>query len=248
MFKKGFTLQELLITIGIIGIVAAIVAPGIVGMMPDQKKMMYMKAYNTLTTLTNEILDDPSLYWTTYDNDGEPNCSGMYCRERPTVEPYNDAAYEDNNKFPMIFASKVNLIGEAASDGNGDRVNTVTFTTTDGIEWSFTTYDGRETPLDGAQNWNEYPGNSYYYAEVEINLEPDNDDNNCLYSNNCTNPNLFSFVVDNEGGVSAIDALGRAYLQNPTDMHSASKDKEIADEILAENNNDAAEAEEDVAN
>ena len=122
MFKKGFTLQELLITLGIIGIVAAIVAPGIVGMMPDQKKAMYMKAYNTLTTLTNDILDDPSLYWTTYDNDGEPNCSGLFCFSSvpagvfPPCDEIYDVIGEQGSvfcgfstKFPSIFLRKVNI-------------------------------------------------------------------------------------------------------------------------------------------
>ena len=41
MLKKGFTLQELLISMAIIGIVAAVAAPGLIGLMPDKKKSMY---------------------------------------------------------------------------------------------------------------------------------------------------------------------------------------------------------------
>ena len=54
MIKKGFTLQELLITLAIIGVVAAIVGPGIVGLMPSKSKAMYLKAYNILTNQTNK--------------------------------------------------------------------------------------------------------------------------------------------------------------------------------------------------
>ena len=85
MFKKGFTLQELLITLGIIGIVAAITGPAIVGLAPDKSKTMYMKAYNTLLNVTSEIMDDPSLYFPTYSAAGELICSGLYCAEHPNV-------------------------------------------------------------------------------------------------------------------------------------------------------------------
>ena len=243
MFKKGFTLQELLITIGIIGIVAAIVAPGIVGMMPDQKKMMYMKAYNTLTTLTNEILDDPSLYWTTYDNDGEPNCSGLSCTTIPD-EIQDVQGIQPADKFAYLLARRMNLSQDIRRPMGNNNDSIISFTTTDGIIWNIVTR---------IQNDNDLPGNRR--AEVNLIIDLDDAENappecgNAMYSDNCKNPIRFRFLVDNDGGVSAMDALGQAYLQNPTDMHSASKDKEIADEILAENNNDAAEAEEeDVAN
>ena len=47
--KKGFTLAELLITMGIIGVIAAILAPAIGNLMPDSNKGKVLKVYNALT-------------------------------------------------------------------------------------------------------------------------------------------------------------------------------------------------------
>ena len=227
MFKKGFTLQELLISMAIVGIVAAIAAPGIVGMIPDKKKTMYMKAYNTLTTLTNDILDDPSLYWTTYDNDGEPECHGLNCWEEVAVD--GGGTYAECNvnwrcsqahKFSAIFATKVNFNERRFIDDEHIFVRT-----TDGVTWDFM----GSTIADPNNNG----GRRLLRMDVTIDVNPDNDNaaNKCTYSDGCTDPDLFTFRIDNDGGIIAVDPLGQAFLRNPTDMHSVSEDKEIADDL-----------------
>lgn len=237
MFKKGFTLQELLITLGIIGIVAAITGPAIVGLAPDKSKTMYMKAYNTLLNVTSEIMDDPSLYFPTYSAAGELICSGLYCAEHPNVEPYNSDDFRGITKYPRIFASKLNIIEDPeAEELGGGRSSEVTFTTIDGVNWEFTTYDGHETPLPDGPNIEQTPGRSYYYSVVKINVNPDDNGNACEYGTDCTSPNIFTFLVDNDGGVKAIDPLGMVFLQNPTDMHATKDDRNLAAEILDESN------------
>ena len=71
MKKFGFTLSELLITVGIVGVVAALTAPAVSNIMPDKNKMMFMKNYKELTTITEKLLQDPELYYTTYTLDIE---------------------------------------------------------------------------------------------------------------------------------------------------------------------------------
>ena len=59
MKKFGFTLSELLITVGIVGVVAALTAPAVSNIMPDRNKMMFMKNYKELTTITEKLLQVP---------------------------------------------------------------------------------------------------------------------------------------------------------------------------------------------
>lgn len=217
--KKGFTLQELLITVAIIGIVAAICAPALVGMMPDETKSKYLKVYTTLSTLTAEILDDPSLYWTTYSNYGDPECSGLYCDDAPKIAPYDgDNDFSSLTKFPMILSKKLNLAGEVDKTGHS-----VDFYTQDGVLWSFESQIGSDLDV---------PGYKVMLTHLIINLEPDKN-NSCSYSSDCINPNEFKFEIENDGGIKAADALGMVFLQNAVDLNSTKEDRALAAEVVS---------------
>ena len=51
--KKGFTLQEVLVTLAMVGIIAAITIPGIVGIMPSKDRIQFLKAYNALAKVVD---------------------------------------------------------------------------------------------------------------------------------------------------------------------------------------------------
>lgn len=224
MLKKGFTLQELLITMGIVGIISALVIPGIVNMMPDKNKTMYMKVYNTLVNETADIISDSSLFWDTEFNGSEYEIFGLASDARPQIAPYSsDNHCQGGTKFPAILSHRLNLKGDATYPS----AVTANFTTNDGIYWSFDTEERAEEIGYG---------NNGYRVDVTINLDPsdNNASHNCLYSATCTKPNQFKFEIDNSGGVRAADALGIAYLQTPTDTHNSSKDREFAESIYAD--------------
>ena len=232
MLKKGFTLQELLISLAVIGVVSAVALPSLMSIQPDKSKTMYMKAYNTLTTLTDEILNDPSLYYTIYNSNGIASCSGINCTEPPLTEQFEKAfdidAWksmggsndEDTNKFGLCLASKMNIVetfGPNLIDHTTNAAGEVKFTTTDGISW-------------------KYIGDGLKGNDVIINIKPtDHSKNNpCSYSTTCLKPNEFKFRIDNDGGIRPADALGMAYLQNPTDTRSGATDRRLAAQIVEE--------------
>lgn len=223
MYKKGFTLQELLVSMAIVGIIAGVIAPAINAIMPDKRKAMYLKAYNTLTNLTDEILSDPLLYWTTYnDTTGAATCSGLNCTSQPTnYEPCNEPDWQCTgvHKFGRIFATKVNYVERTSpmpSSVNGTNVKTI-----DGMDWTIYSYVS-------ATNGD----NSYIMVIVDVNSNNKNEKNKCAYiSTSCPNPDMFEFKIDNEGGISAEDPLGKAFLKNPTDMNSIRADKDVAKSI-----------------
>ena len=94
------------------------------------------------------------------------------------------------------------------------------FDTTDGLRWTFCEYlinsSGKSI--------------THYLVWVDINGDKGV---NCIYSSSCSKPDKFRFEVDDQGGVRPADALGIAFLQNPTDMRSASDDKNLAAKLIS---------------
>ena len=60
--KKGFTLAELLIALGVVGILVAILMPVIFSIIPDQNEIMAKKAYYTVQSVVSEMINDGSCY------------------------------------------------------------------------------------------------------------------------------------------------------------------------------------------
>lgn len=111
MKKFAFTLSELLITLTIIGIAAALIAPRIVDIFPDKNKARILK-YNVLIDkiitdiMAQEELHHPhSMYSTTtgkyyWAKDDGTQCEGIYCVE---------------GDFGDIFQEHINAIQDGSS-------------------------------------------------------------------------------------------------------------------------------------
>ena len=88
MKRLGFTLSELLIVLGITGVVAALILPALNGLMPDKTKMMYLKVYDELSEGIGELASDTSLFPVCIESGSET----IGCNEHPllnTSKPVN---------------------------------------------------------------------------------------------------------------------------------------------------------------
>lgn len=223
--KKGFTLAELLITIAIVGVVAALATPTIVKLKPDETKGLYLKAHNILANTTVDIVSDTSLYMTEYNTSEQAVCTGLGCNKMPDYIDNEDASELINTdasgtKFGSLLALRLDVDKDDVETAD----NSVTFTTTDGIEWKITSKEGSVAPnglnLKTEEN------------EVVIDINGEDKGKNCEYSSTCKNPDKFKFKVDNNGNVTPQDALGKAYLKNSTNMKASDEDKKEADKLL----------------
>ena len=98
--KNAFTLAEVLITLGIIGVVAAITLPSLTAkyqkqLMINQLKTAYSILSNALTLAKKDHGD--YAYWTYYQNDKGPSVSSFEFTNK-YIKPYikNIALYSDN--------------------------------------------------------------------------------------------------------------------------------------------------------
>ena len=89
MIKKGFTLSEMLITLGIIGVIAAVTVPAVVGHLPCKSKINFLKAYNSLTTIISDISSDDMLYPATCANK-DLTCTDEPLDKSSLPEPANE--------------------------------------------------------------------------------------------------------------------------------------------------------------
>ena len=99
MFKKGFTLSELLIALAVVGITVALIAPVVTKIMPDANKAKFIQHYTRLDSTLEEILIDNSIF-------EDKNLSDT---DRPLRHPYNKETFQGTNKFKNIIFDKLNI-------------------------------------------------------------------------------------------------------------------------------------------
>ena len=206
MKKSGFTLSELLVTLCVIGVVAAITAPILSGLMPDKNKVEVLKTYKIISDTNRELLEDPSLNWR-MDMGGDPCDNGLWCTGVPFNPKYKDHRLYSlpNTKYPYLFASKLEL-----ADGPSDiSTDPITFETTDGKLWAISILESE--------------GGEDLGFTVNVKLDK-NSAKDCVYSEDCKKPDTFQFYVDKGGGVLGNDPLTTAYLRNKSKLNDKKND------------------------
>lgn len=204
--KKGFTLSEILVALGIVGIISAITIPSIHKVLPDKDKGIVLKTYKTINEINNDILGDPGLYM--FNAETCPRAI-LQCVEKPVKFNTNNNKYKNLNKYTALLIDNLTLADTNVSITSGS----ANFNTADGVSWSV-------KPLSPS-------GNKPEAYEIIIDTHNSNRQN-CQYSNSCKSPRLFRFVVDKYGMTSPGDALTEAYLNNPNDLSDRSNDLKAA--------------------
>ena len=207
MRKRGFTLTELLVAMLIIGVIAAITAPMISGLMPNKEKMIVLKYHKVLSDICQELINDKSLYWEEENNSGRP-CHGFGCTQQPMYAPYNgDSKYKDNLKLTSLIFDKL----------EGTQKDSNHFLTTDGM-YLITVPSGPSTGGDfDATSTLFFIQFRDFEKQTLVSYNSDNKKYNC-----------FSFMIDTYGKLHPHDSLTYAYLQNSTKLNDKKADLKLA--------------------
>lgn len=148
--NKAFTLTELLVALGVIGVLCAILLPVIFNLLPNRNTLMAKRAYYAVQTIIADMINDEACYpdlTSVKDGDkrvgfddgyGYANCTKWGGSENTgTINTEGNA----NTKFSTIFADKLDVSGNVNNAGSS-----VTFSTKDGIDWAI------HTPGYGTKN------------------------------------------------------------------------------------------------
>lgn len=185
MLKKGFTLAETMITLGILGVLAAILIPSVMKLSPDNNKVMFKKAYYTLERAVTYMINNDTNYPASITTpDGL--LKGFN---------YTKATSNDRNKFCYFLSDMMNIIGSPVCPalGAAGKSDLGSFQTSDGIKW------GIYVPVSDTANdlqsdasvcaSVQFPINStcYYTTKVAVDVNGDK------------GPNCTTDKVRNEG-------------------------------------------------
>jgi prepilin-type N-terminal cleavage/methylation domain-containing protein len=134
MNKKGFTLAEVLITLGILGFIAVMLLPTIQKITPSTEKLLFKRSYTTLAKVVSSLINDDMHYpadeTDTYESSAIEVQEGFHF-----IDTNGVTVPANTNKFCYLFADSLNTVGTVSCTETVGAEDTGTFKTTDGANW-----------------------------------------------------------------------------------------------------------------
>lgn len=243
--KRAFTLAEVLITLGIIGVISALILPALNNMKPDQNKVMYLKAYDTLSSIVNSLASNSGLYPVCKDaaNNNNVSCKDtpLFNTNKPIIAGYDDNKYSGDKKLCSLIGRSMGIADAALNCTdtiyayNGETflnnfTQNISFTTQNGMRWMIRPAIATSTDVNNAR--------ASFQSDVYVDINPQNNningvDQSCIYNaDNCNNPDIFKFIISADGKISPADPIGRQYASQRRSFVKKN-DANIQDNILA---------------
>ena len=220
MKKQGYTLAEVLITQGIIGILAAIMIPLANKFRPDTTNVAYLTTYDSLVTALNGIVNNENIYPTV---SGGRNYSQKPLLNTSATEIDGTQIAAGANKLCRILnetlRSEANNIDFKINNACSDNYIDANFNATTDFSRDFTAKNGTQFKVGRVFH-------TYYETDIYIDING-YEGNNCIYdAETCPNPDRFKFFVGANGKIVPADPMGKHYLETRTNL-KVQKDVEI---------------------
>ena len=192
MRKKGFTLAETLITLGVIGIIAAIILPAMTKIKPDGTKAMYLRTQREIAKAIKS-----------YAN----NSKVGICNDTACYSNYPLFSNPDNKSLCEYLANALGAGSNACSAEYAE------FSDDAAPNWSFTTPEGQKFYIstDRVEDDTTFK-NSHYLTEIVFDINGDKGVNH-MYDENHPEPDRFRMYVTADGKVVPGDKKGNAYVK-----------------------------------
>ncbi len=222
--KNAFTLAELLITLTIIGVVAALIVPAISNLRPDKNKTVYLQVYDSISETVKSLAANSRLYPVCNNPNVEDNvnCSQypLLNTSRPLDDRYNNARYQGDRKLCSLIALSLGIAEDDMNCSNtiyafnaADYTNGFageSFVTKNGMRWRIVPQIATYTNNFEARFQNDI------YVDIDpTNNDVNGEDKSCIFDEeNCTQPDIFKFMVGADGKVIPADPMGRLYISD----------------------------------
>ena len=209
--KKGFTLTELLIALGVIGVLAAVLMPVVHSIIPNQNVMMAKRAFYTVQTAVSDLINDSACYPDKTQAPGSERRVGFddgYGYEnclwgRDLVTSSIETEGEASSKFATLFYEKIGA-NDDRTEIKGD-TDSIYVSTKDGMRWNL---KGHSYALDSHKQLTD----GGFYVVVDVNGSEHGD--NCVQKavnagwSECSSgktPDSFTMVLTEDGQVKVYE-------------------------------------------
>ena len=195
--KKGFTLAEILIALGIISVMAALMVTTFSHAKPDKVKMMYLKAYDSLCTAVANMANNDDIFQSIVTADIGGTTYTYNIQNAPLLDPQYP---KDDKSYPSSLGAQGNFkfarILKAAFKGS-DELSTNN------------TYRFRSGP--GNYTWEIEPQGS----SLDITQGTTQNVSLCNHVKlTIDNTDTFEFCVQPNGIVQVLDSRGQTFIDN----------------------------------
>ncbi len=204
MKKRGFTLAELLIVLGVTGVIAAVILPAINGLMPDKTKINYLKVYDELGKNIKSLTADSTIFpimLKNGDEDIDVSNIPLLNNTKPLKSPFNEEKYSGDQKLCNLIAFSMGVNDSCKDTSYPDKSS---FTTSNGMDWWIS-----QTKRD----INTSESKASYQTDIYVDVDSSKDSSNCMYGEaNCKNPDRFKFLLAADGTLVPADPVGLHYI------------------------------------
>ena len=186
--KYGFTLAEVLITLGIIGVVSALTAPSLMSSFQKSKVGPSLKKFmNTIETANQHIMadNDSDCLSSVLGGRDVPYAGDIYLKElQKYVKGYYEYKLDTNIKTPICYRSSQNTLTYEVPTVSYGVLNF-----NDGTSLGVTN-QGTTRTYNAGSTFQGAIGNLFYYDINGFQNEP-----------NMVGKDIFAFIIDDSGAV-----------------------------------------------
>ena len=246
--KRAFTLAEVLITVGIVGVIAALVMPAISHLKPDKNKTAYLQAYDTITDTVKSLAGNSKLYPVCKDPEDADNINcaqyPLFNTNRPLDDRFNNEIYQGDRKLCSLMGWSLGVSQDNMNCSNAAYAFNAANYTNGFANASFTTKNGMRWRVVPAVTSTANDNRAQYQTDIYLDVDPTNNnvngqDRSCIYNqDSCTQPDIFKFMVAANGDITPADPMGQEYI---TSRKSFLKKKyDIDNNVIASVSDDRA--------
>lgn len=225
MLKRGFTLAEALITLGVVGLVAALTLPAMNKFKPDVNKALYLKTYDSVVDISQRVASSTD-YYPVINGAEDSLIYKTYPLFNTTSVTIDGKTYSGNRKYCQILADAFNSRATSCSNSYSSNpafsAGNISFVAQNGVEFMVFTKKNKTT--DAAQ----------YQSDIYFDINGIKEGKNCMFdASTCKEPDRFKLMVSSDAKVVASDKKGQNYLQTRTNFRKYDYDMGV---YIASNN------------